>query len=216
MHAIYKGMFSNKTHDYNDGIVHIETVGETNAKITDGTGEQKETNATWNLEYNNDAYGRGGLEGDVETTQNGRKLKYRLQMDNEDLAQIFSTPQMRGTLNERLENDFHMPRRRKMQSFPIDMMIIENEQPVIDDALMQIIQSVQEQDGRRRQVPSNRSRRLRIEYNSRPRRSHKFNRKKHSKKTTRINHRRRRKVKKSSSSKRDSFGSNVPLTEINA
>lgn len=226
MHMIYKRMFRN---NHGSGV-HIETVGETRMKMMDGTGRSNDTSANWNLEYNNDAYGRGGLEGDVEATEDGETTRYRLEMDNNDLAQIFSAPQRQGLLNKRLMDDFQMTRMEEPYAEEPIKLFVMDEQPVMDDSLMQMMRAVQ---GANRRVNPNRSRRMRIDYVSGPRRSlrrslsrnrnHKRNR---SYKWNRRNHlinpmrrtRRRRslRIKKPSSSEKQSFRSNLPLTEINA
>jgi hypothetical protein len=209
-------MFYNDGHNNgynNDHKVHIETVGETRMKMMDSSGRTNETNANWDLAYNNDAYGRGGLEGDVETMENGKRNKYRLQMDNEDLAQIFSAPHRRGSLNKRLINDFQMSHRRPFSQGPLTtaplmkMMIIDDRPPIMDESLMQIMRAMQ-----RPNIPQ-RSRRMRIDYSSGPK-----DRRRHPliKKTRRRRRRSRsRGIKRPSSSKRYSLRSNIPLTEIN-
>jgi hypothetical protein len=229
MHMIYKRMFRN---NHGSGV-HIETVGETRIKMMDGTGRSNDTSANWNLEYNNDAYGRGGLEGEVEATEDDETTRYRLEMDNNDLAQIFSAPQRQGLLNKRLMDDFQMPRRRRMMprmeesdvEEPIKMFVMD-ERPVMDDSLMQMMRAVQ---GANRRVNPNRSRRMRIEYVSGPRhslrhgrrsgrnRSYKWNRRNNLMNPMRRTRRRRSlRIKKPSSSEKQSFRSNLPLTEINA
>jgi hypothetical protein len=185
---------------YNDGGVHIETVGETRMRMFGSDGNHDETNAKWDLKYNNDAYGRGGLEGDINATENGETTKYRVQMDNRDLAQIFSAPHRQGMLGTRLANDFQMPRRRRQPIFN-DMVIVEQEpeqEPeqaqVMDDSLMQLVRAMQQgtsrqgtsrqgtsrqgtsRQGTSRQIDPNRSRRMQINYSSGPRRRHKSHR----------------------------------------
>lgn len=207
---------------YDNGGVHIETVGKSRMKMMDSSGAHNETNANWDLEYNNDAYGRGGLEGDVEATENGETTKYRVQMDNQDLAQIFSAPHRQGMLGTRLTNDFQMPRRRRSQQQPFgEMIIIDQDQgQVMDDSLMQLVKAMQQgtrtqgtmQQGTRTQDP-NRRRRMQINYSSSPRYKSRNRRM-----TRRRRLRRRRPSSSSSSIKRQSrgFRSNLPLTEINA
>lgn len=207
---------------YEDGNkVHIETVGETRMRTSTGFGQTNETNANWNLEYNNDAYGRGGLEGDVETLENGKRNKYRLQMDNEDLSKIFSAPHEQGLLNKRLMTDFQMPM-RSQQPVLEPMMFIEERPPIMDESLMQIVKMMQQQQPRH--SPHQRSRRMRIDYSSGPR-SHRHTRAKRRRHKYLINpilrrpsRRRRRRslrIRKPISSKRQSLRSNVPLTELN-
>ena len=223
-------MFLNNNNDYyneydydnandNGNKVRIETVGETRMKMIDSSGRRNETNANWDLSYNNDAYGRGGLEGDVETLENGKRSKYRLQMDNEDLAKIFSAPQQQGMLNRRLMDDFQMPRRRPLME---PMMIIEEQPQIMDNSLMQIMRALQQQHKTNRHMNPQRSRRMHIDYSSGPRRSHKHrsHRIKHLinpllKPRTRTRRRRSKGIKRPSSSKRYSLRSNIPLTEIN-
>lgn len=216
-------MFLNNNNDYdndNGNKVHIETVGETRMKMIDSSGRRNETNANWDLSYNNDAYGRGGLEGDVETLENGKRSKYRLQMDNEDLAKIFSAPQQQGMLNRRLMDDFQMPQRRPLME---PMMIIEEQPQIMDDSLMQIMRALQQQQQKtNRHMNPQRSRRMHIDYSSGPRRSrkHRSHRIKHLinpllKTRTRTRRRRSKGIKRPSSSKRYSLRSNIPLTEIN-
>lgn len=216
-------MFYNDGYDdgYNDGDnndhkVHIETVGETRMKMMDSSGRRNETNANWDLAYNNDAYGRGGLEGDVETMENGKRNKYRLQMDNKDLAQIFSAPHQRGLINKRLMEDFQMPRRRLSSQGPLtteplmEMMVIDDRPPIIDESLMQIMRAMQ-----RPNIPQ-RSRRMRIDYSSGPKDRRRNSLIKRIKRTRRKRRRSRsRGIKRPSSSKRYSLRSNIPLTEIN-
>ena len=223
---------------YNNGGVHIETVGETRMRMFDSDGEHDETNANWDLKYNNDAYGRGGLEGDINATENGETTKYRVQMDNRDLAQIFSAPHRQGMLGTRLANDFQMPRRRRQPLFN-DMMIVEQEpsqEPVMDDSLMQLVRAMQQGTSRQgtirqgtiRQIDPNRSRRMQINYSSGPRSRHKSHRLKRMlpirgtiREPIRVPirepmRRRRRTRRRRLRSKTPSFRSNVPLTEINA
>lgn len=208
-------MFPYNNNNINHNDVHIETMGETRIKMMDETGRTNEANANWDLEYNDDAYGRGGLEGEVEILENGQRNKYRLKMDNRDLAQIFSTPHERGMLNRRLMDDFQMPVRRQPFSEPFGQMtIVDERSPIMDDSLMQIAKLIQQQHPQR-------SRRMHIDYSSGPKNRHMHisRRKKHSTNQSprrRKTHRRKLRIRKSSSSKRNSLRSNVPLTEINA
>jgi len=195
---------------YDNGGVHIETVGKSRMKMMDSSGVHNETNANWDLEYNNDAYGRGGLEGEVEAMENGERTKYRVQMDNQDLAQIFSAPHRQGMLGTRLANDFQMPRRRRQQQQqPFGEMIFidqgqgQDQGQVMDDSLMQLVKAMQQ--------GTNRRRRMQINYNSSPR--YKYT---PLKRTRRRRLRRRRSSSSSIKRRSRGFRSNLPLTEINA
>jgi hypothetical protein len=214
---------------YNNGGVHIETVGETRMKMSDESGDVGETSANWDLEYNNDERGRGGVEGEIEATQNGETTRYKLQMDNRDLAQLFSKPHENGMIGERLMSDFAMPRKRRV---PQQEVMFIREPQMIDDSLGEIMQLVQ----RRQQPPKRgRSRHMKFIYNSGPthRRRHRTRVKSTIKSPARssverftsqsmpIKRTRRQRLKKilpsrKVTSDKHSFRSNIPLTEINA
>ena len=197
---------------YNNRGVHIETVGETRMKMTDESGDLGETSANWDLEYNNDARGRGGVDGEIEATQNGETTRYKLQMDNRDLAQLFSTPHENGMIGERLRRDFAMPRKRRVPQQ--ELMFTREEPQMMDESLSTIMKLMQQ--GQQQGQQRDRSRRMKFIYNSGPRRS--------SRRMKRTRRRRlrtllpisRRASRKSSSHRKHSFRSNIPLTEINA
>jgi hypothetical protein len=199
---------------YNDGGVRIETVGETRMKMSDESGDLGETSANWDLEYTNDARGRGGVDGEIEATQNGETTRYKLQMDNRDLAQLFSTPHENGMIGERLRRDFAMPRKRRV---PQQELMFMREEPQMMDESLSTIMKLMQQGQQQRQ---DRSRRMKFIYNSGPRLSSRRHRMRPRMKRTR-RHRLRtllpsmKASRKSSSHGKRSFRSNIPLTEIN-
>lgn len=191
---------------YNDdggNSAHIESVGETKIQMMGPSGEMDETRANWDVVYNNDEYGRGGVEGIIEASNNGNTERYKLQMDNKDLAQLFSAPYKTGALDNRLKNDFAMPRRRRARNNIMFITEPEMNPQIVDNSLGELLQMME-----MRGQP-NRSRRINVDYLSgplrrRPRHVTKRRRRRH--RTRRL--RRRRPV---SSERR----SNIPLTEIN-
>jgi len=199
--------------NYDNGGVHIETVGETRMKMTDESGDIGETHANWDLEYNNDAHGRGGVDGEIEATQNGETTRYKLQMDNRDLAELFSTPHKNGMIGERLRSDFAMPRKRRVPRQ--DLMFVRKEPQMMeepqmmDDSLNEMMRLMQQQPRR----PTNRSRRMKFIYNSGPR--HSVRRQRTTRKRLRTRVPSYGRASRKSPSKKHSYRSNIPLTEIN-
>jgi hypothetical protein len=100
----------------NDGVTRMKSDGQAKIQIIDGDGRVDESNAKWGLTYNNDEYGNGGVDGVVESTKNGEKHVYQIQIPNDELYKIFSAPPQRGSLDNRLRKDFSMTSNHRMTS----------------------------------------------------------------------------------------------------
>lgn len=109
--------------------VYVKTVGSTTTEFADGRSHPHKTNAKWDLEYNNDGINQGGVQGTIETDQDGRKERYKLEMDNDDLARVFGMPSSKGNMLSRLQTDFEMPRRRVQQELGHIPIQIFNDEP---------------------------------------------------------------------------------------
>lgn len=225
----------------NNGVVHMNSEGQAKIKIMDGDGRFDESDAKWGLTYNNDEYGNGGLDGVVESNKNGEKHMYKIQIPNDELYKIFSSPPQRGTLDNRLRKDFSMTRRRHKNhnnvTFiePIETIFERGYQGDTEDTHDDAKKEMSKLLRLMRSGPpeQQRTRRMRIQYSSEPMRPfHKSKRsdRKRTASTQRTTRRgktnmgRRRtnkffhspyKIKNRASSLKRSSKSNLPLTEIN-
>lgn len=189
-------MFYEAPHVYNnDGVVRMNSEGQTTIKIMDGDGRFDESDAKWGLTYNNDEYGNGGVNGVVESNKNGEKHMYKIAIPNDELYKIFSSPPQRGTLDNRLRKDFSMtrsrrPHRHRQHRNKNHVAFIEPIEPIesietifepgyqgdvderasgSEDEMMELLSAIRRAPPPREN--NQRTRRMRIQYSSEPMRS---------------------------------------------
>jgi hypothetical protein len=225
----------------NDGVTRMNSAGQATIQIMDGDGRVDKSNAKWGLTYNNDEYGNGGVDGIVESNKNGKNHVYKIQIPNDELYKIFSAPPQRGTLDNRLRNDFSMTRRRRHNHNNHHVQFVEPSFETIFEPGYQGDVDEREEMAQllklmrpRRPAPSRR-RRMRIHYSSEPMRSSRSSgaSRKSSSSSQRVPLRAYRHIvrrhtnkfirkpsslsrRSRSARRRSSSGSNLPLTEINA
>jgi len=80
---------------------YIKNKGITQTYFQDSHHKKKANEIKWNAKYD------GNLANiKVDVNNNGKKDKYRVQLNNEDLANILSVPAVNQPLEQRLQNDF--------------------------------------------------------------------------------------------------------------
>jgi len=80
---------------------YIKNKGITQTYFQDSHHRKKANEIKWNAKYD------GNLANiKVDVNNNGKKDKYRVQLNNEDLANILSVPSVNQPLEQRLQNDF--------------------------------------------------------------------------------------------------------------
>ena len=80
---------------------YIKNKGITQTSFQDNHNHKKTNEIKWNANYD------GNLANiKVDVKNNGKKNKYRMQLNNEDLANILSIPTVNQPLERRLHNDF--------------------------------------------------------------------------------------------------------------
>jgi hypothetical protein len=167
----------------NNGVLRMESEGQAKIKIMDGDGRFDESYAKWGLTYNNDAYGNGGVDGVVESNKNGEKQVYEIQIPNDELYKIFSSPPQRGTLDDRLIKDFSMTRRRGRKNHDKNhnnVTFVEPIETIFESGYQGDTEDKHDDDDakkelqdlmlllRRGQPGQPRTRRMRIQYSSEP------------------------------------------------
>lgn len=80
---------------------YIKNKGITQTYFQDSHHRKKANEIKWNAKYDGNL---ANIKVDVNT--NGKKDKYRVQLNNEDLANILSIPAVNQPLEQRLQNDF--------------------------------------------------------------------------------------------------------------
>jgi hypothetical protein len=167
----------------NDGVTRMNSEGQATIKIMDGDGRFDESDAKWGLTYNNDEYGNGGVNGVVESTKNGEKHVYKIEIPNDELYKIFSSPPQQGSLDNRLRKDFSMthsrgPRHRHHKNKnnvvfiePIETIFEPGYQGDTDERsrsseeeMMELLKTIRLAP----QENNQRTRRMRVQYSSEP------------------------------------------------
>lgn len=80
---------------------YIKNKGITQTYFQDNHHRKKANEIKWNAKYDGDI-----ANIKVDVSNNGKKNKYRMQLNNEDLANILSIPSINQSLEQRLQNDF--------------------------------------------------------------------------------------------------------------
>jgi len=80
---------------------YIKNKGIAQTYFQDSHHRKKANEIKWNAKYDGDL---ANIKVDVNS--NGKKDKYRVQLNNEDLANILSVPSVNQPLEQRLQNDF--------------------------------------------------------------------------------------------------------------
>ena len=97
---------------------HISQKGMAQTVVIDNN--KKNINSTkWNAKYDGET-----ANILVNTNTNGHKSKYLIELDNNDIADLFSVPSVNEPLDIRLKNDYTNPRKHK-HSIPSTPYMIE-------------------------------------------------------------------------------------------
>ena len=80
---------------------YIKNKGIAQTYFQEGHHRKKANEIKWNAKYDGDF-----ANIKVDINNNGKKNKYRMQLNNEDLANILSIPAVNQSLDQRLQNDF--------------------------------------------------------------------------------------------------------------
>lgn len=97
---------------------YIKNKGIAQTYFQDSHHRKKANEIKWNAKYDGDL---ANIKVDVNS--NGKKNKYRVQLNNEDLANILSIPTINQPLDQRLQNDFLSDDRDCDEQGPDDFVI---------------------------------------------------------------------------------------------
>jgi len=80
---------------------YIKNKGITKTIIHNNSNVAKVNEIQWDADYDGNM-----AHLNVDINEDGRREKFNLQMDNDDIAAILNIPSMKGSLEDRLERDF--------------------------------------------------------------------------------------------------------------